>query len=125
MSDSIHKVLAATPILRDLPLALQVPTSLLLVLVLAVALNVANQLLVPKPKSLPPVVFHWFPWIGSAVSYGMDPYVFFFECKKKVRSESCFSHLNCVTFELTRTCLPPPHLESTEMFSLSFSLVAT
>lgn len=29
------------------------------------------------------MVFHWFPFIGSTVSYGMDPYKFFFDCRAK------------------------------------------
>ncbi len=50
---------------------------------LAVVLNVASQLLLPRPKNLPPVVFHYVPIIGSAVYYGIDPYKFFFECRAK------------------------------------------
>lgn len=53
-------------------------------LVLAVVLNVLNQLLF-RNSNEPPVVFHWFPIIGSTVFYGMDPYSFFFENKAKVR----------------------------------------
>nr|WBV80359.1 lanosterol 14-alpha demethylase [Malassezia pachydermatis] len=49
----------------------------------AIVLNILFQVLVPRDKSLPPVVFHWVPIIGSAVTYGMDPYRFFFECRKK------------------------------------------
>lgn len=30
-----------------------------------------------------PLVFHWVPWVGSATSYGPQPYVFFEECRKK------------------------------------------
>lgn len=66
----------------------------------------------PKDPSLPPVIFHYFPWIGSAVgessifracwserlflttsfpssrasAYGMDPYKFYFDCRAKVRA---------------------------------------
>jgi sterol 14-demethylase len=52
-------------------------------LVLAVVLNVLNQLLFKNPNE-PPVVFHWFPIIGSTVTYGIDPYKFFFENRAKV-----------------------------------------
>ncbi|WFD32475.1 sterol 14alpha-demethylase [Malassezia sp. CBS 17886] len=52
-------------------------------MVAAICLNVAAQLLLPRNKSLPPVVFHWMPVIGSAVTYGMDPYKFFFTCREK------------------------------------------
>ena len=50
----------------------------------AVLLNVLSQLLpVRRRSSDPPVVFHWVPFIGSTVTYGIDPYKFFFECRKK------------------------------------------
>jgi sterol 14alpha-demethylase len=52
-------------------------------LVLAVVLNVLSQLLFKNPNE-PPVVFHWLPIIGSTVTYGMDPYRFFFENRAKV-----------------------------------------
>lgn len=54
-------------------------------IVLAVVLNVLKQLLFKNPNE-PPVVFHWFPIIGNTVTYGMDPYKFFFENKAKVRA---------------------------------------
>ncbi|KAM3089056.1 Lanosterol 14-alpha-demethylase, variant 2 [Clarireedia jacksonii] len=50
--------------------------------VLAVVLNVLNQLLFKNPNE-PPVVFHWFPIIGSTITYGIDPYRFFFDCRAK------------------------------------------
>ncbi|EEP75746.1 cytochrome P450 51 [Uncinocarpus reesii 1704] len=31
----------------------------------------------------PPVVFHWVPFVGSAISYGLDPYRFFASCREK------------------------------------------
>jgi sterol 14-demethylase len=52
-------------------------------LVLSVVFNVLNQLLFKNPNE-PPVVFHWFPLIGSTITYGMDPYKFFFDCREKV-----------------------------------------
>jgi sterol 14-demethylase len=51
-------------------------------ILLAVVLNVLKQLLFKKPNE-PPVVFHWLPVIGSTVTYGMDPYKFFFANQKK------------------------------------------
>lgn len=50
---------------------------------LSVVINVLRQLLFKNPHE-PPVVFHWFPFIGSTVSYGIDPYKFFFSCREKV-----------------------------------------
>ncbi len=49
-----------------------------------VLLNVLQQLLFKNPNE-PPVVFHWFPVIGSTITYGIDPYKFFFDCRAKVR----------------------------------------
>ena len=48
-----------------------------------IAFNVLKQLLVQRPHE-PPVVFHWFPFIGSTVTYGIDPYKFFSDCQRKV-----------------------------------------
>ncbi|KAF9560504.1 lanosterol 14-alpha-demethylase [Agrocybe pediades] len=50
--------------------------------IIAIVLNLIRQLL-PRKATEPPVVFHWLPFIGSAVSYGNDPMNFFFECQKK------------------------------------------
>ncbi|BGP34590.1 Lanosterol 14-alpha-demethylase [Rhodotorula toruloides] len=52
-------------------------------LALAVALNVAWQLLAPRDPRRPPLVFHYVPVIGCAVSYGMDPLGFLDECRRK------------------------------------------
>lgn len=49
-----------------------------------VALNVLYQLFGPRDPSKPPVVFHYVPILGCAVSYGMDPYKFLFDCRDKV-----------------------------------------
>lgn len=53
----------------------------------AVLLNVTRQIFFRKTNE-PPVVFHWFPFIGSTVTYGMNPLKFFQECREKVRSSS-------------------------------------
>ncbi|KAF7596185.1 Lanosterol 14-alpha-demethylase [Aspergillus hancockii] len=55
---------------------------LLAILLNSIFLNVLRQLLFRNPKE-PPVVFHWFPFIGSTISYGMDPYKFFSNCRTK------------------------------------------
>ncbi|KAJ5984102.1 hypothetical protein N7481_006201 [Penicillium waksmanii] len=49
---------------------------------ISVALNVFNQLFLYN-RNEPPVVFHWFPLVGSTIAYGMDPYKFFFSCREK------------------------------------------
>ncbi|KAK0469342.1 lanosterol 14-alpha-demethylase [Desarmillaria tabescens] len=50
--------------------------------ILAVVFNVLRQML-PQDRSRPPVVFHWFPFIGSSVQYGSDPLEFLFACQEK------------------------------------------
>ncbi|TVY19344.1 Eburicol 14-alpha-demethylase [Lachnellula arida] len=60
-----------------------VAASFIAFLVCTVVLNVLSQLLLKNPNE-PPVVFHWFPIVGSTITYGMDPYKFFFECRAKV-----------------------------------------
>lgn len=53
-------------------------------LVVIVVINVLQQQL-RRSASEPPLVFHWFPVIGSTITYGIDPYKFFFSCREKVR----------------------------------------
>ncbi|KAJ5776502.1 uncharacterized protein N7511_001513 [Penicillium nucicola] len=52
------------------------------ILLVSIILNVINQLVFYSRKE-PPVVFHWVPFIGSTVAYGMDPYQFFFASRAK------------------------------------------
>ena len=60
----------------------------------AVILNVLNQLIFKNPNE-PPVVFHWVPFFGSTVSYGIDPYKFFFSCRQKVFLSVCAPSILC------------------------------
>lgn len=53
------------------------------IVLVSIILNVVHQLFFYS-RNEPPVVFHWFPILGSTVSYGMDPYNFFFSCREKV-----------------------------------------
>ncbi|KAB8263605.1 cytochrome P450 [Aspergillus pseudonomiae] len=56
----------------------------LLAFVAIIALNVTYQFLFRLlNKTRPPLVFHWVPFIGSTIHYGMDPYGFFFSCREK------------------------------------------
>ncbi|KAI0399004.1 cytochrome P450 [Xylaria palmicola] len=50
-----------------------------LILILA---NLLYQQL-PRSKSEPPLVFHWVPFIGNAISYGSDPCRFYAQCRNK------------------------------------------
>lgn len=38
--------------------------------------NIVWQLFYSLRKDRVPLVFYWIPWVGSAVSYGQDPYGF-------------------------------------------------
>ena len=50
---------------------------------IAIIVNVLGQLFSRNPNE-PPLVFHWLPFIGSTITYGIDPYKFFFSCREKV-----------------------------------------
>ncbi len=52
-----------------------------------VLMNALKQALFKK-RNEPPVVFHWLPFIGSALSYGQEPNKFLGKCKAKVRRHS-------------------------------------
>jgi hypothetical protein len=54
-----------------------------------IILNVLYQNL-PRNANEPPLVFHWLPFFGNAVAYGLDPYDFFVKCREKVERMSCF-----------------------------------
>lgn len=47
-----------------------------------------------KDPSAPPTVYHFFPLIGSAVSYGIDPYAFFDKNRRKYGDVFTFVLLN-------------------------------
>ncbi|KAF2134163.1 lanosterol 14-alpha-demethylase [Dothidotthia symphoricarpi CBS 119687] len=51
-------------------------------ILVAIVLNILKQLLLKNPNE-PPLVFHWLPVIGNTITYGMDPYGFFFANHKK------------------------------------------
>ncbi|KAK1544935.1 14-alpha sterol demethylase Cyp51A [Colletotrichum paranaense] len=51
-------------------------------LVASILINACRQTLF-HAKSEPPAVFHWIPYIGNAVSYGMDPVGFFVKYRAK------------------------------------------
>lgn len=79
--DSIQEPLADLVAQRGLSVVIGAGVAAFVVL--SVVLNVLNQILFKNPNE-PPVVFHWLPIIGSTITYGMDPYRFFFECRAKV-----------------------------------------
>ena len=65
---------------------------------LSIVINVLRQLFFKKSHE-PPVVFHWVPFIGSTISYGMNPYNFFDQARTKVCRLQTFGwptdELNC------------------------------
>lgn len=65
----------------SMPLVLAASAAILLLV--AITVNVLQQLFFSDPTE-PPVVFHWLPFIGSTIPYGIDPFKFFFDCRKKV-----------------------------------------
>lgn len=54
------------------------------VVLLTILVNVLQQVLFKSPNT-PPMVFHLLPVIGSTITYGIDPFKFFFDCQRKVR----------------------------------------
>lgn len=61
---------------------------------IAVSFNLFSQLLLPKDSTKPPLVFHIFPIIGSALVYGLDPYDFFEKSRKRYGNVFTFVLLN-------------------------------
>ena len=68
--------------LSVMPSLLFLVSSFLILCVTYFIANILRQLLFPNTTE-PPVVFHWFPWLGSAVTYGKDPYKFLFTAQAK------------------------------------------
>ncbi|KAI1848224.1 hypothetical protein JX266_005937 [Neoarthrinium moseri] len=54
----------------------------LCIMLLSIFAHVLRQFL-PRSKSEPPIVFHWIPFVGNAISYGTDPFVFYSKCREK------------------------------------------
>lgn len=69
--------------ISELPLQGLVLTSITSLFLVAVALNILKQLLF-RNRYEPPVVFHWIPFVGSAIVYGQDPVKFLKNNQAKV-----------------------------------------
>ncbi|KAK3329430.1 cytochrome P450 51 [Apodospora peruviana] len=74
----------------ELGTASQIGVSIFAFLFLTVLINVIVQFL-PRNSHEPPLVFHFFPVIGSTVTYGMDPPRFFKENRAKYGD--CFTFI--------------------------------
>ncbi|KAJ6095701.1 hypothetical protein N7486_006447 [Penicillium sp. IBT 16267x] len=61
---------------------LRITCYLITITFISVFVNIVLQQVFYR-RNEPPVVFHWFPIVGSTVRYGMDPYRFFLECREK------------------------------------------
>jgi sterol 14-demethylase len=68
---------------QEFGLATQIAMVLGGVIGLSVVVHIANQLFFKNPNE-PPMVFSIFPFIGSTVTYGMDPPTFFKTNREKV-----------------------------------------
>lgn len=80
LQDTLNGSLAAT--ISHTPTWLLLSASLGGLIALSIVFNVAQQILFRNPNE-PPVVFHLLPWIGNTVTYGIDPYAFFLQCRAK------------------------------------------
>jgi len=74
------------PYIQDKSFVVLFFASIFSLVIVSVVVNVVSQLLF-KDNNKPPMVFHWFPFIGSTILYGIDPYKFFFDCREKVSGE--------------------------------------
>lgn len=90
--------------LARLPLYCSIPTVFLAVLAIIITINVFYQLVIlPLKPNRVPLVFHFVPWIGSTVSYGMQPYKFFTKNHRKYGDQ--FSFIMCG--RVMTVCLGP------------------
>ena len=67
------------------------------VIALVILLNILIQLFFKNPNE-PPVVFHLIPLIGHTITYGIDPYKFFFACREKVLYATPFIQRSVMTW---------------------------
>jgi sterol 14-demethylase len=77
----------------SVPLSISIPVTLIFIILTAIIQNVISQLFFGyfANSNEPPVVFHIFPFIGSTIQYGMDPYKFYFECRAQYGD--CFTFI--------------------------------
>lgn len=76
---------SAERLVEVLPLWQLISFALAAFVSLVILANVLKQLLFKDPNE-PPLVFHLVPFLGNTISYGIDPFEFFFSCREKVQS---------------------------------------
>ncbi|RUS29088.1 lanosterol 14-alpha demethylase [Jimgerdemannia flammicorona] len=81
--NAILEKAAEVPVLGTSSLLVAIPAYFVLFVSLAVLVNALQQLLARPDPRYPPVVFSWFPYIGSAVSFGANPIKFMQDAQKK------------------------------------------
>ncbi|KAI8364766.1 cytochrome P450 [Radiomyces spectabilis] len=54
-----------------------------LAIALFIVVHILSQLLLPRDRKRPPVVFSWIPVLGNAIEFGTNPIKFLQECQKK------------------------------------------
>ncbi|QPG74038.1 Lanosterol 14-alpha-demethylase [Brettanomyces nanus] len=72
-------------------MALGLLQKLFLIIAFPFVYSITWQFLFSLRKDRVPLVFYWIPWVGSSVTYGMQPYEFFSNCQKKYGD--CFSFM--------------------------------
>ncbi|QSL66609.1 hypothetical protein MERGE_000991 [Pneumocystis wakefieldiae] len=71
---------------------------IIIILTLFFLLHIFPQLYQKNP-SKPPVVFHWLPFIGSTIQYGLDPYKFFQKQKERVKKPLLYKYLTFLAWK--------------------------
>lgn len=80
---SIQIVIAFVEFVVNYFLGLHLWQKILVIVVLPFLYSLVWQFSFAMRKDRVPLVPYYIPWVGSAVSYGTNPYGFFFECQKK------------------------------------------
>lgn len=76
LAEPLERLTASLPLWQVVLLALTA------FITLSIVLNIVRQLFF-YDRNAPPEVFHIVPFIGSTITYGMDPFQFFFACYHK------------------------------------------
>lgn len=72
-------------------LSLSLYQQIFIVIAIPFVYSITWQLLYSLRSDRVPLVFYWVPWVGSSVTYGMQPYQFFDDCRAKYGD--CFAFM--------------------------------